>query len=115
RICSIIEKAKQLGIRIEKKEKVNLQLLNKEEEFELIKKLSSLKEVIKKAALTWKPHLLTIYLYDLASSFHRYYTVHKVVSNDEELTKARLILIDCTRIVLFNTLKILGISAPESM
>ena len=115
RICSIIEKAKQLGIRIEKKEKVNLQLLNKEEEFELIKKLSSLKEVIKKAALTWKPHLLTIYLYDLASSFHRYYTVHKVITNNEELTKARLILIDCTRIVLFNTLKILGISAPESM
>lgn len=115
RICSIIKKAKESGIKIDKGEKVNLQLLNKEEEFELIKKLYSLKEVIKKAALTWKPHLLTTYLYDLASSFHRYYTVHRVITDDEELTKARLILIDCTRIVLFNTLKILGISAPESM
>lgn len=115
RICSIIRKAKESGIRIDKDEKVNLQLLNKEEEFELIKKLSSLKEAIKKAALTWKPHLLTTYLYDLASLFHRYYTVHRVITDDEELTKARLILIDCTRIVLFNTLKILGISAPERM
>ncbi|RLC35739.1 MAG: hypothetical protein DRH33_08220, partial [Candidatus Nealsonbacteria bacterium] len=47
--------------------------------------------------------------------FHKYYTVHRVITEDKELTKARLILIDCTRIVLLNTLKILGISAPESM
>jgi arginyl-tRNA synthetase len=71
--------------------------------------------VVRKSALTWKPHLLTTYLYDLASSFHKYYTVHRVITEDKELTKARLILIDCTRIVLFNTFKILGISAPESM
>lgn len=115
RICSIIEKAKLEGIKIGKSKEVNLQLLDKEEEFELIKKLSSLKEVVRKSALTWKPHLLTTYLYDLASSFHRYYTVHRVITEDTELTKARLILIDCTRIVLLNTLKVLGISAPESM
>ena len=115
RICSIIKKAEQEGIIIDKNKEVNLHLLDKEEEFELIKKLSSLKEVVRKSALTWKPHLLTTYLYDLASSFHKYYTVHRVITEDKELTKARLILIDCTRIVLFNTLKILGISAPENM
>ncbi|MBE3127630.1 MAG: arginine--tRNA ligase [Candidatus Atribacteria bacterium] len=115
RICSIIKKAEQEGIKIDKNKKVNLHLLDKEEEIELIKKLSSLKEVVRKSALTWKPHLLTTYLYDLASSFHKYYTVHRVITEDKELTKARLILIDCTRIVLFNTFKILGISAPESM
>ncbi|MCK4240075.1 MAG: hypothetical protein KAX30_00500, partial [Candidatus Atribacteria bacterium] len=37
------------------------------------------------------------------------------ITEDEELTKARLLLIDCTRIVLFNTLRLLGIFAPESM
>lgn len=115
RICSIIKKAEQEGIKIDKNKKVNHHLLDKEEEIELIKKLSSLKEVVRKSALTWKPHLLTTYLYDLASSFHKYYTVHRVITEDKELTKARLILIDCTRIVLFNTFKILGISAPESM
>lgn len=115
RICSIIKKAEQAGIKIDKSKATRLQLLDKEEEFELIKKLSSLKEVIKKSALTWKPHFLTTYLYDLASSFHKYYTVHRIITEDEELTRARLILIDCTRIVLFNSLKILGVSAPESM
>lgn len=115
RICSIIKKAELEGIKIDKNKEVNLHLLDKEEEFELIKKLSSLREVIRKSALTWKPHLLTTYLYDLASSFHKYYTVHRVITEDKELTKARLVLIDCTRVVLFNALKILGISAPESM
>jgi arginyl-tRNA synthetase len=115
RICSIIKKAEQAGIKMDKSKVSKLQLLDKEEEFELIKKLSSLKEVIKKSALTWKPHFLTTYLYDLASSFHKYYTVHRIITEDEELTRARLILIDCTRIVLFNSLKILGVSVPESM
>jgi arginyl-tRNA synthetase len=115
RICSIIKKAEQAGVKIDKSKLSKLQLLDKEEEFELIKKLSSLKEVIKKSALTWKPHFLTTYLYDLASSFHKYYTVHRIITEDEELTRARLILIDCTRIVLFNSLKILGVSVPESM
>jgi arginyl-tRNA synthetase len=115
RICSIIKKAEQAGVKMDKSKVSKLQLLDKEEEFELIKKLSSLKEVIKKSALTWKPHFLTTYLYDLASSFHKYYTVHRIITEDEELTRARLILIDCTRIVLFNSLKILGVSVPESM
>jgi len=115
RICSIIKKAEQAGVKVDKSKATRLQLLDKEEEFELIKKLSSLKEVIKKSALTWKPHFLTTYLYDLASSFHKYYTVHRIITEDEELTRARLILIDCTRIVLFNSLKILGVSVPESM
>jgi arginyl-tRNA synthetase len=115
RICSIIKKAEQAGIKMDKSKISKLQLLDKEEEFELIRKLSSLKEVIKKSALTWKPHFLTTYLYDLASSFHKYYTVHRIITEDEELTRARLILIDCTRIVLFNSLKILGVSVPESM
>lgn len=115
RICSIIKKAGQAGIGIDKNKEINLQLLDREEEFELIKKLSSLKEVVRKSALTWKPHLLTIYLYDLASSFHKYYTIHRIITEDEELTKARLLLIDCTRIVLLNTLRLLGISAPERM
>jgi len=115
RICSIIKKAEQAGMKIDKSKVINLQLLDKEEEFELIKRLSLLKEVIKKAALTWKPHLLTTYLYDLASSFHKYYTVHRIITEDEELTNARLLLINCVRIVLLNTLRLLGISAPESM
>ena len=77
--------------------------------------MSSFKDVIRKSAVTWKPHLLTTYLYDLASVFHKYYTVHRIIVEDAELSKSRLILINCTRIVLLNALNLLGISAPESM
>ncbi len=115
RICSIIKNAKTLNLPITDLEKVNLNLLDKEEEFELIKKLSLLKETIKSAAINWKPHLLTNYLYDLASLFHKYYTVYRIITDDLELTKARLLLIECVGLVLSNTLKILGISAPERM
>lgn len=115
RICSIIKNAKTLNLPITDLEKVNLNLLDKEEEFELIKKLSLLKETIKSAAINWEPHLLTNYLYDLASLFHKYYTVYRIITDDLELTKARLLLIECVGLVLSNTLKILGISAPERM
>jgi len=46
-LCSIIKKAEQEGIKIDKYKEVNIRLLDKEEEIELIKKLSSLKEVVK--------------------------------------------------------------------
>jgi len=115
RICSIIKKAELAGIKLNGLDNINLQLLNTEEELKLIKKMSSLKDVIRKSAVTWKPHLLTTYLYDLASVFHKYYTVYRIIVEDEELSKSRLILINCTRIVLLNALNLLGISAPESM
>ena len=117
RICSIIKKAELAGIKLNGLDidNINLQLLNTEEELKLIKKMSSFKDVIRKSAVTWKPHLLTTYLYDLASVFHKYYTVHRIIVEDEELSKSRLILINCTRIVLLNALNLLGISAPESM
>ncbi|MEA2022298.1 MAG: arginine--tRNA ligase [Candidatus Caldatribacteriota bacterium] len=115
RICSIIKKAELAGIKLNGIDNVNLKLLNTEEELKLIKKLSSLKEVIRRSAITWKPHLLTTYLYDLASVFHKYYTIHRIIVKDGELSKSRLMLIDCTRIVLLNALNLLGISAPESM
>jgi len=115
RICSIIRKAGEAGIKLDEKDNLNLQLLNSEEEIKLLKKLSSLKDVIRRSAMTKKPHLLTTYLYDLASVFHKYYTVHRIIVKDQELSKSRLLLIDCTRIVLLNTLNLLGISAPESM
>ncbi|MEA1940387.1 MAG: arginine--tRNA ligase [Candidatus Caldatribacteriota bacterium] len=115
RICSILRKAEEANIVLDKIDKINFQLLDKEEELELIKKLLFFKEAIKRSALSWKPHLLTTYLYDLASTFHKYYTVHRIITEDDELTKSRLALIDCTKIILLNTFNLLGISAPESM
>jgi arginyl-tRNA synthetase len=55
------------------------------------------------------------YLHELAILFHRYYAHEKVVTDDKDLTAARLILVEATRIVFLNGLTIMGISAPERM
>ena len=85
------------------------------EELALIKKLLEFPDIISKAAKFLEPHRIPNYLQDLAATFHRFYHHHRVVTEDKALTEARLILIKCTKIVLANAFKLLGISAPERM
>jgi arginyl-tRNA synthetase len=113
RICNIINFAGERGIITD--DHVDLKLLEKDEEKQLIRKLLQYPEVISGAAKTWEPHRLTTYLQELAATFHRFYHFHRVVSEDESLSKARLILTKATQIVLANGFRILGISAPEYM
>ncbi len=94
---------------------INFDLLEQVEEKELIKKLLKYPDVVLGAALSWEPHRLTNYLQELAAIFHYFYHQHRVVSENFELTKARIKLVEATRIVFGNGLKILGISAPEYM
>jgi len=81
----------------------------------LIKTIARLPEVIEGAALSLEPHRLTFYLNDLAALFHSYYNKHKVLSDEEGLSLARLFLTKSILVVLSNTLRILGVSAPERM
>jgi len=67
------------------------------------------------AAAALEPHRLTFYLNDLAAIFHNYYNKHRVVSEDRDCTLARLFLVKCVRTVLRNALRVLGVSAPETM
>lgn len=95
--------------------KVDLSLLNKPEELSLIQSLRDFSSVIEFCVSNLEPHRMTVYLQDLAKEFHQYYEQHKVVTEDLKLTCARLVLIDATRIVLKNGLRLLCISAPEKM
>ncbi len=117
RICSIIEKGKMENIVLDDKieGEINLNLLNKKEELELIKKLANFRKVIERSALHWKPHLLANYLHELAAVFHKYYTEYKVIGEDKKLSEARLCLLYSVKIVLENALALLGIKAPEKM
>ena len=71
------------------------------------------------AAELREPHRVARYLEDTAASFHRFYDACRVLPmGDEEpadLHRARLLLVDATRIVLANGLGLLGVSAPERM
>ncbi len=71
--------------------------------------------VLRICALSLEPHGLTVYLRKLAEGFHIFYTKHRVISDDPQLSAARLALIRSTRHVLANGLGMLGVRAPRRM
>jgi arginyl-tRNA synthetase len=81
----------------------------------LIKAITRFPELVEGAAQSLEPHRLTFYLNELAGIFHSYYNKHKVLSDDEELSRARVFLIQSILTVLRNALMLLGVSAPERM
>jgi len=117
RICSILRYG--LGRGVELSEEVpdlqTLRRLGEEEEMGLALKIFEFEELIRDAALDRAPHRLTRYLEELAAAFHLFYNRHRVISDDAELTAARLFLVRCTLQVLRNGLAVLGVTAPESM
>ena len=93
----------------------DLGLLNAPEEIELIKKLREYPEVLLHAAQMLEPYRLVESLREIAGVFHKFYALHRVVTENQELTRARLLLVDGVRIVLRNGLAALGVSHPEKM
>jgi arginyl-tRNA synthetase len=62
-----------------------------------------------------EPSYVTHYLIDLAHAFHYFYQKHRVVSDDKELTLARLALVGKVAETICSGLKLIGVSAPEKM
>jgi arginyl-tRNA synthetase len=89
--------------------------LEQEHEAALMRTLDRLPEVIELAADNRAPQHLVHYLRDLANEFHSYYNAHQFIVDDGELRDARLVLISAVRTVIANGLKIIGVSAPDSM
>ena len=115
RICSIIRILSESGVAVPQFEKTDCTLLKKEEEIELLEVLAKLPQEITASAQSFDPSNLTHYLIDVASHFHSFYNACRVRDEEENLMRARLKLIDSTRIVIKNVLDILGVSAPEKM
>lgn len=90
-------------------------LIREEEALDLIWKMLEYPEALKQAAEFLEPYRVADYLRELAAAFHKFYTLHRVVSDDPALTKVRLLLTDCVRMVLRNGLGVLGVSAPVKM
>jgi arginyl-tRNA synthetase len=80
-----------------------------------LKALSQFPEVVESCAEALEPCGLVSYLQTLANKFHSFYDKQRVVTDDPELTKARLCLIDSAKTVLSTGLNLLGVSAPEKM
>jgi len=115
RICSINRNAAEQKIELPKPGAVDFSCLEQEDELALAKHLSRFEETIVGAAENHEPHRIVFYLQELAAQFHSYYNKSKVLVDDLPTSQARLYLVNSVRIVLANALKLLGVSAPETM
>lgn len=86
------------------------------EEAELIKKILSLKDLLYNISKNYHTHLLTYYVIELATTFHRYYSKHRVIDTDAiNQSRGRLLLTKIVQETLALCLDILEIKKPESM
>ena len=114
RVVNILKFAK-ITFNIKPHKELDLSLLDKPEELNLIQALRKFPSMVESCALALEPHRITSYLQDLAKEFHHYYEKHRVVTKDQSLTYSRSVLVKATRTVLNNGLRLLDISAPEKM
>ena len=112
RIASILRTAAERGL---SSEGANVALLTAPAEIALIKMLLRFPDLIDEVLERKAVHALTVYALELAGVFHTYYRDHRVVGDDEALSRARLRLVEATQVTLRQVLGLLGISAPDSM
>ncbi|PSL06691.1 arginyl-tRNA synthetase [Haloactinopolyspora alba] len=116
RLSSILRNAADLGV---DRGELDPSMLNHERESVLLGALAEFPRVVATAAELREPHRIARYMEDVAGTFHRFYDDCRVLPmGDEDATdvhRARLWLVDATRVVLANGLGLLGVAAPERM
>ncbi|KKR77851.1 MAG: Arginine-tRNA ligase [Parcubacteria group bacterium GW2011_GWA2_40_8] len=122
RASSIIEKAKEEGLALSLSKGIGKDFIHNfsskiehPSELSLIKKLIRLPEILEEISQNNEVSRLPYYATELAAEFSAFYRDCHVIVEDKELSKARLALVCATRIVLANTLKLMGIYAPQRM
>jgi arginyl-tRNA synthetase len=117
RISSLLRNATELGI--SRGEAFDGGLLAEPREGDLLAALGEFPRIVASAAELREPHRIARYLEDLAGTYHRFYDACRVLPMGDEpatdLTRARLWLVEATRIVLAGGLGLLGVTAPERM
>jgi arginyl-tRNA synthetase len=119
RLCSILRNAAELGLAPATGPDFDPALLSHQREGDLLRALAEFPSVVESVAELRAPHRLARYLEATAATFHRFYDVCRVLPlGDEkpsETHRARLLLVDATRIVIARGLDLVGVSAPERM
>ena len=115
RMCSLFRQAESAGARRLSAAESHLEKLATPEEVAVVKLLAQYTDVVEGAARALEPHRVVFYLIELASEFHRFYNRHRVVTDDPQLTTARLYLAWAVGQVIKTGLGLVGVSAPEAM
>ena len=111
RCCSIMKKSKTSEDYIYDMDYTQIE---NESSYELIKTLNRFPDVVKSACEKFEPCYVSRILIDISKAFNKYYNTNRVVENDK-INQTRLALVNATKIVLANGLKLLGIDALEKM
>ncbi len=93
----------------------DVSLLKEEAEMAVARHLLRLPEVVEYVARKLEPHVLPYYALEMATAFHDFYERCRVVSEDVQLSRARLRLVAAAKLVLAQCLHLMGMSAPERM
>ena len=113
RICSILRTAAEQCVAADKTP--DMMLLTAPAERYLLRKLADFPDEVAAAARLREPHRVAVYLTEVAAAFHNFYGQCHCLTDDPELTCARLHLIRMTAGVIRRGLNALGVSAPEKM
>jgi len=109
RICSILKEVKK------EKDIAKYVALNDDVSYNVLEKVYEFPEIVENAAMKELPHLITNYVYELASLFHLYYSKTRIITDNEEETLERINLIKCVKQTIFNALDLIGVIPPEKM
>ncbi len=115
RIASIGRRAERAGVQRKPLAEVDLSLLVHEREDALLRALANYPDAVDEAAHARAPQKVSTWVRDLAAEFHGFYRDCKVLSDDADLTQARLWLTEACQIGLANALALLGVNAPDEM
>lgn len=116
RVMSVMRQLAERGLRSDRGNGLaHLDRLVDPAETEVMVALSRFPEVVEAAGASLEPHLVTIWLRELAAAFHAWYNTCQFIVEDVDLRDARLALADAVRQALANGLDLVGVSAPESM
>ncbi|MGZ8529051.1 MAG: arginine--tRNA ligase [Candidatus Binatia bacterium] len=115
RVASIFAQAAKNGVALGAFESVAVERLELAEELELIRQMIQFNDVLEESVRELEPHRMVFYLLEFAGEFHRYYNRNRVVSDDIDLSRARLLLLANIQKTIRRGLEILGVDAPMKM
>lgn len=114
RCCSLLSKAQENGVEAHF-EAFKGDLMASEGEKKLVAKLADFPAEVARASQNLEPHRIVTYLYDLAALFHGFYNSCRILEEEPALRDHHLAVVLAVRQVLQNSLRLLGLSAPERM
>ncbi|MFP6627359.1 MAG: arginine--tRNA ligase [Deltaproteobacteria bacterium] len=115
RIAGIFRSASEKSIAVPEPSDQAVARLGNADEIGLIRVLDEFPAIVEAAANSLEPHRIVFYAQRLAGDFHRFYTRNRCVSDDADLTVARLLLVTAVKQVIGRALRLVGVGTPERM